>query len=78
VASWINLDLAEALHRLAPQFLKAFCQTVCEFAIPDEQRRKSALLVGAASLEKGRTVMMDVRFLELHTRHHGKQMPDRH
>ena len=32
------------LHRLPPEFLKAFRQTVREFAIPDEQRRESALL----------------------------------
>jgi hypothetical protein len=29
---------------LVPQFLKALRQAVCELAIPDEQRRKSALL----------------------------------
>src|SRR5688572_25963805 len=44
VASWINLDLPEALHRFPPQFVKAFGQTVCEFTIPDEERRESALL----------------------------------
>src|SRR3981081_3965250 len=43
VASWINLDLAEILHRLPPQFLKAFRQAVREFAIPDPHRRESAL-----------------------------------
>ena len=44
VASWINLDLAQILHRLPPEFVKAFREAVCEFAIPDQQRRKSALL----------------------------------
>src|SRR5712691_12597830 len=43
VASWINLDLAQILHRLPPEFVKPFRQAVREFAIPDEQRRKSAL-----------------------------------
>ena len=40
VASWINLDLPEALHRFPPQFVKAFGQTVWEFTIPDEERRE--------------------------------------
>ena len=35
VASWINLNLAQILHRLPPEFLKAFRQTVREFA-PNE------------------------------------------
>jgi hypothetical protein len=42
VASRINLNLAQALHRLPPEFLKAFRQTVRELAIPNEQRGESA------------------------------------
>src|SRR5882672_7949253 len=43
VASWINLDLAEVLHRLPPEFVKPFRKAVRELAIPDQQRRKPAL-----------------------------------
>jgi hypothetical protein len=36
VASWINLDLAQILHRFPPELVKTVRQTVREFAIPDE------------------------------------------
>src|SRR4029450_13168162 len=44
MASWIDLDFVQTLHRLPPRFLKALRQAVCQFAIPDEQSRKSAFL----------------------------------
>jgi hypothetical protein len=44
VAPRINLNLAQTLHCLPPEFLKAFRQTVRELAIPNEQRSESPLL----------------------------------
>jgi hypothetical protein len=62
VASWINLDLAQTLHGLPPEFLKAFRQTIRQFAIPDEQRRESALLdEGMVQRRYHRLVVHDVK-----------------
>ena len=44
VSSWVNLDFAEILHGLAPEFLESFRQTIREFAISDKQRRESTFL----------------------------------
>src|SRR5262252_1495117 len=44
VATRVDLNLTEILHGLAPELVKPFGQTLREFPIPNQQRRKSALL----------------------------------
>ena len=62
VAPWIDLDLAQILHRLPPEFLKADRQTIRQFAIPDDQRRESALLdEGMVQGQHHRLVVHDVK-----------------
>jgi hypothetical protein len=65
VAPRINLNLAQTLHCLPPEFLKAFRQTA------SHGERMRTTIFGAVPVEDY------VRFMELHTRHHGKQMEDR-
>jgi hypothetical protein len=43
VTSRVDVDLAKTLHGLAPQFVKPFGEAIRELAIPNQQRRKSAL-----------------------------------
>jgi hypothetical protein len=40
----VNLDLSQIPHGFSPQFLKAFCQAICQLAVSDQQRRETAFL----------------------------------